>query len=52
MQLSWGSQDHGRITENVPMQAGINDSRELQIEMDEDPCGCHLHKQHHYRCSG
>jgi hypothetical protein len=36
LQLAWGSQDDSRIAENVPIQAGINDSRELQVEMDRN----------------
>jgi hypothetical protein len=36
LQLAWGSQDDSRIAENVPIQAGINDSRELHVEMDKN----------------
>jgi hypothetical protein len=35
LQLAWGGQDYSRIAENVPVQAGINDPRELQVEMNK-----------------
>jgi hypothetical protein len=36
MQLARGSQDYRRIAENVPIQAGINDSRELQVKVNKN----------------
>jgi hypothetical protein len=36
LQFSWGGQDYTRIAENVPVQAGIYDSRKLQVEMNKN----------------
>jgi hypothetical protein len=36
LQLAGGGQDYRRIAENVPVQAGIYDSRKLQVEMNKN----------------
>ena len=46
MQLAWGSQDYRRIAENVPIQAGINDSRELQVKVNKNTRDSRDSKEH------
>jgi hypothetical protein len=46
LQLAWGSQDYSRVAENVPIQAGINDSRELEVEMNKNTRASRDRKQH------
>jgi hypothetical protein len=47
LQLAWGSQDYSRIAENVPIQAGINDSREMQVKMNKNTRRSRDSKHHH-----
>jgi hypothetical protein len=46
LQLAWGSQDYSRIAENVPIQAGIDDLRELEVEMNKNTRDSRDNKQH------
>jgi hypothetical protein len=46
LQLAWGGQDYSRIAENVPVQAGIYDSRKLQVEMNKNSRESHDGEQY------
>jgi hypothetical protein len=51
LQFAWGGQDYSRITENVPVQTGIDGSRELQVEMDKRTRESRASEQHQQACS-
>ena len=40
LHLAWSSKDYSRIAENISIQTGINDSRELQVKVDKNTRPC------------